>query len=78
MGFVGKSEPSSDEIQRAPPDPDVEKKIPSHEEGPTQLSNFAAGSINPDLERRVVKKLDLRVPTMMAFLCMHIPSMPLE
>jgi hypothetical protein len=78
MGFFGKSEPSSDEIQRAPPDPDVEKKIPSHEEGPTQLSISAAGSINPNLERRVVRKLDLRVPTLMAFLCMHVSSMPLE
>ncbi|KAJ5195356.1 Major facilitator superfamily domain general substrate transporter [Penicillium cinerascens] len=67
MGFFGKSEPSDDEIQCAPPDPDVEKKIPSHDEGPTQPSIVTAAAIDPELERRVLKKLDLHLPTLMAF-----------
>lgn len=76
MGFFGKSEPSDDEIQRAPPDPDVEKKIPSHDEGPTQPPIVTAAAIDPELERRVLKKLDLRLPTLMGFFCMHI--LPLQ
>lgn len=76
MGFFGKSEPCDDEIQRAPPDPDVEKTIPSHDEGPTQPPIVTAAAIDPELERRVLKKLDLRLPTLMGFFCMHIP--PLE
>lgn len=70
MGFFGKSDPSDDEIQRAPADQDVEKRVPSHQEaGPTQP--FAAvPAIDPEVERRVLRKLDLRVPTIMAFFCM--------
>ncbi|KAJ5142284.1 MOSC N-terminal beta barrel [Penicillium atrosanguineum] len=67
MGFFGKSEPSDDEISRAPPSPDVEKKIPSHQEGPSQPSILTAAAIDPELERRVLKKLDLRLPTLMGF-----------
>jgi len=70
MGFFGKREPFGDEIQRSPPDPDVEKKIPSHEEGRTQPSIVAA-AIDPELERRILRKLDLHLPTLMGFFCMH-------
>ncbi|KAJ5815476.1 Major facilitator superfamily domain general substrate transporter [Penicillium riverlandense] len=67
MGFFGKSEPSDDAIQRAPADQDVEKRVPSHQEaGPTQPS-AALPAIDPEVERRVLRKLDLRVPTIMAF-----------
>lgn len=72
MGFFGKSEPSDDEISRAPPSPDVEKKMPSHDEGPSQPSILTAAAIDPELERRVLRKLDLRLPTLMAFFCAHI------
>lgn len=78
MGFFGKSELPEDEIQRAPPDQDVEKKIPSHEEaGPPQPSAVMAATIDPELERRVLRKLDLHVPTLMAFFCMLFSAFPM-
>ncbi|KAJ5720801.1 Major facilitator superfamily domain general substrate transporter [Penicillium malachiteum] len=69
MGFFDKSEPPEDEIQRAPPDQDVEKAVPAQVESapvnpPTKIIPRA---IDPELERRVVRKLDLRVPTLMGF-----------
>lgn len=73
MGFFGKADYPEDEIQRAPPDLDIEKRIPSHEEtGPVQpsLPVPEPAVIDPELERRVLKKLDWRVPTLMGFFCM--------
>jgi hypothetical protein len=69
MGFFGKSELPEDIIQVAP-DADVEKTtVPAHvEKPPTATIEIAA--IDPELERRVVRKLDLRVPTLMGFFCM--------
>jgi hypothetical protein len=79
MGFFGKSDLSDDEISRAPPSPDVEKKIPSHEERPSRPSNLTAAAIDPELERRVLRKLDLRLPTIMGFFCAHISlNVPVE
>lgn len=71
MGFFGKSESPEDEIQRAP-DPDVEKRVPSHEEkGPVEpVGVYVPATIDPELEKRVLRKLDLRVPTLMGFFCM--------
>ncbi|KAJ5179819.1 hypothetical protein N7492_003029 [Penicillium capsulatum] len=67
MGFFGKSEPPEDEIQRAPSDQDVEKTIPTHQEtDPGQPETFTP-AIDPELERRVLRKLDWRVPTLMGF-----------
>ncbi|KAJ5102640.1 hypothetical protein N7532_003169 [Penicillium argentinense] len=70
MGFFGKFDPPEDEIQRAPPDVDIEKRVPSHEENePGQPpAVVAAAPIDPELERRVLRKLDWRVPTLMGFL----------
>lgn len=72
MGFFGKADYPEDEIQRAPPDHDIEKRVPSHEEtGPSQPSQLAPvpATIDPELERRVLRKLDWRVPTLMGFFC---------
>lgn len=72
MGFFGKEEVPEDEIQSAPPDPDLEKRIPSHEEtGPVQPHQpvIAPAVIDPELEKRVLRKLDWRVPTLMGFFC---------
>ncbi|KAJ5637436.1 hypothetical protein N7490_007315 [Penicillium lividum] len=67
MGLFGKELPD-DEIQRAP-DQDVEKTLPAQlENAPVQPpAKFTPTVIDPELERRVVRKLDLRVPTLMGF-----------
>lgn len=71
MGFFGKSELPEDQIQRAPSDQDVEKTLPAHQESsPAQPEVLAPPSIDPELERRVLRKLDWRVPTLMGFFCM--------
>lgn len=71
MGFFSKSEPSEDEIQNAPPVQGAEKSVPSHEEvGAAQPTAVTATLLDPELERRVLRKLDWRVPTLTAFLCM--------
>ncbi|KAJ5109058.1 hypothetical protein N7456_005733 [Penicillium angulare] len=69
MGFLSKGEPSGDEIQRAPPDEDVEKTVPAQlESAPVYPpAKVIPNAIDPELERRVVIKLDLRVPTLMGF-----------
>ncbi|KAJ5627400.1 hypothetical protein N7528_004827 [Penicillium herquei] len=69
MRSFGMSELPGDEIQRAPRDPDVEKAAPAQVESapvhpPTKI---IPRPIDPELERRVVRKLDLRVPTLMGF-----------
>lgn len=69
MGFSGKPEQAEDGIQNAPEGQDVEKRIPSHQETPGG-GTVAAAAIDPELERRVLRKLDWRVPTLTAFLCM--------
>lgn len=70
-GFFGKRDPE-DEIQRAPPEEDVEKAVPAQvESAPNQPPTKVTPTvIDPELERRVVRKLDLRVPTLMGFFCM--------
>lgn len=67
MGFLERQEPSEDVIQTAP-DEDVEKiTVPAHEEKPPAA---ILPAIDPELERRVVRKLDWRVPTLLGFFCM--------
>jgi hypothetical protein len=73
MGYFGKKDPSEDEIQRAPSDQDVEKTVPAHQEtGYIQRAAVATTALDPELERRVLRKLDWRVPTLMGFFCMGI------
>jgi hypothetical protein len=69
MAFFGKSEVPEDVIQTAP-DEDIEKTtVPAHVEKPP-TATIDIPTIDPELERRVVRKLDLRVPTLMGFFCM--------
>jgi hypothetical protein len=67
MGYFGKNEPPEDVIQPAP-DEDVQKvTAPAHQEKPPSAT---MATIDPDLERQVVRKLDWHLPTLMAFFCM--------
>ncbi|KAJ5598014.1 hypothetical protein N7537_008098 [Penicillium hordei] len=64
MGFLERQELPEDVIQPAP-DEDVEKiAVPAHEEKPPAVTLPA---IDPELERRVVRKLDWHVPTLLGF-----------
>ncbi|KAJ6017097.1 hypothetical protein N7451_000476 [Penicillium sp. IBT 35674x] len=69
MGLFGKRELPEDEIQRVPPEQDVEKTLPAQlEVAPVQPpAKLTPRAIDPELERRVVRKLDMRVPTLMGF-----------
>lgn len=72
MGFFGKHDDPEDQIQTAPePQPDIEKPVPAHEETSAAQPPVipTAAVIDPELERRVVRKLDLRVPTLLGFFC---------
>lgn len=75
MGFLERQELPDDVIQTAP-NADVEKiAVPAHEEKPPTVTLPA---IDPELERRVVKKLDWRVPTLLGFFCMLQTPRPLN
>lgn len=78
MGFFGKSEPSEDDIQSAPPVQDVEKRDLSQEENGrhVQPTSVTATPIDPVLERRVLRKLDWRIPPLTGFLCMMSRPLP--
>ncbi|KAJ5101632.1 hypothetical protein NUU61_003854 [Penicillium alfredii] len=67
MGFFGKSTAPEDAIQRAPESEDVEKTAPAHQESEPAQPPAETSIISPELERRVLRKLDLRVPTLMGF-----------
>lgn len=67
MGFLARQEQPEDLIQTAP-DEDIEKiAVPAHEE---KAPTATLPAIDPELERRVVRKLDWRVPTLLGFFCM--------
>lgn len=76
MGLLGnKNTPSNqtkDAIEQAP-SVDTEKQNAVHqdEDNDTALPAMPAAviTIDPVVERRVLRKLDLRVPTLMGFLC---------
>ena len=73
MGFSERQEQVENVIQNAP-DEDIEKSaVPTHEEKPPTA---LLPAIDPELERRVVRKLDWHVPTLLGFFCMlQIPPM---
>ncbi|KAJ5489435.1 hypothetical protein N7539_004325 [Penicillium diatomitis] len=60
-----------EEIQHAVADTDPEKAVPDYEEYTSPSRHNAAASsltaFSPELEKRVLRKLDLHVPTLMAF-----------
>ncbi|KAI2770055.1 hypothetical protein DTO012A8_5070 [Penicillium roqueforti] len=63
MGFLERQEQLENVIQTAP-DEDIEKSaVPTHQEKPTTL----LPAIDPELERRVVRKLDWHVVTLLGF-----------
>ncbi|KAE8163210.1 major facilitator superfamily domain-containing protein [Aspergillus tamarii] len=71
MGFFGKKDPSGDEIKEAPIMSDPEKQQPvHHDDAQTALPQIPAAVVNidPAVEARMLRKLDLRVPTLMGFL----------
>ncbi|KAF9888032.1 hypothetical protein FE257_009296 [Aspergillus nanangensis] len=66
---------SADGIHESAITSDPEKQLPASEEDyQTALPQIpsAIAHIDPAIERRVVRKLDLRVPTLLGFLCKHL------
>lgn len=76
MGFFGKGDAPEDTIENAPAPEDTEKQMPS-EENPEDQPQIAVVQIDPAVEKRLLRKLDLRLPTLMAFLCEHCGFCPL-
>ncbi|KNG80655.1 MFS transporter, partial [Aspergillus nomiae NRRL 13137] len=71
MGFFGKKDPSGDEIKEVPIMSDPEKQQPVHHDVvQTALPQIPPTVVNidPVVEARILRKLDLRVPTLMGFL----------
>lgn len=69
MGFFGKTDPAEDAIENAPTSADTEKQVPSEEENWAGQPQAAVVQVDPAVEKRVLRKLDLRLPILMAFLC---------
>jgi hypothetical protein len=76
MGLLGNNNASEnqtkDAIEQAPSvDTEKQNAVQQHEDNDTALPAMpeAVIHIDPVVERRVVRKLDLRVPTLMGFLC---------
>ena len=66
MGFFSRNQTTGDAIQMAPQE-NVEYKVSAqHLEGARPTANATPG-IDPELERRVLRKIDLRVPTLLSF-----------
>lgn len=82
MGFFGKkddtldphagSNAQDDDIREAPALRDPEKQMPIHDDDvQTALPPMPAPTIDidPAVEKRLLRKLDWRVPTLLGFLC---------
>jgi hypothetical protein len=84
MGFFGKkgtssNRPSDDDIHEAPIADDPEKQLPVYDDDvQTALPQIPPPMVNidPAVEARLLRKLDLRVPTLMGFLCRSSLSEP--
>lgn len=61
-------DPPQDTIESAPPAADPEKQICSHDEQ-TEPEARPASTVDPAIEARLLRKLDWRVVTLLAFLC---------
>ena len=71
MGFFGKKDPPEDTIENAP-DVDTEKQQPVHnerDEGDHAALPLPIVEIDPAVERRMLRKMDCRVPVLLGFLC---------
>ena len=73
MGFFGKKDPPEDAIENAP-DVDTEKQQPVHHERDDEgaLPPVPIAQIDPAVERRMLRKMDCRVPVLLGFLCESI------
>jgi len=72
MGFFGKEDPPEDIIEQAPTNEDTEKQLTFHYsgEGNTALPPTPVVHIDPAVEKRMLRKLDCRLPLLLGFLCM--------
>lgn len=71
MGFFGKRDPPEDAIENVPVDSDTEKQMPSHEdECRNTMPDIPVVEVDPVVEKRLLRKLDWRVPMLLGFLCM--------
>ena len=71
MGFFGKKDLPEDAIENAP-DVDTEKQQPVHnerDEGDHAALPLPIVEIDPAVERRMLRKMDCRVPVLLGFLC---------
>lgn len=70
MGFFGKKEPPEDAIENAP-DVDTEKQQPVHSERADEGHTVPLPivQIDPAVEKRMLRKMDCRVPVLLGFLC---------
>ena len=71
MGFFGKKDAPEDAIENAP-DVDTEKQQPVHnerDEGDHAALPLPIVEIDPAVERRMLRKMDCRVPVLLGFLC---------
>ena len=71
MGFFGKKDPPEDAIENAP-DVDTEKQQPMHnerDEGDHTALPLPLVEIDPAVEKRMLRKMDCRVPVLLGFLC---------
>ena len=71
MGFFGKKDLPEDAIENAP-DMDTEKQQPVHnerDEGDHAALPLPIVEIDPAVERRMLRKMDCRVPVLLGFLC---------
>ena len=66
MGFFGKKEPAEDA-----PDVDTEKQQPVHSERDDggHTVPLPIVQIDPAVEKRMLRKMDCRVPVLLGFLC---------
>lgn len=71
MGFFGKKDRPEDAIENASIDSDTEKQMPSHEdEYRNAVPDIPVVEVDPVVEKRLLRKLDWRVPMLLGFLCM--------
>lgn len=72
MGFFGKEDPPNDTIEQAPTNEDTEKQLTTHYscEDNTALPPTPVVHIDPAVEKRMLRKLDCRLPLLLGFLCM--------
>ena len=70
MGFFGKRENASeDAIDYAPDTAESKKQSPPEQVEQSVQTPVPLVEVDPAVEKRLLRKLDLRLPTLMMFLC---------